>query len=740
VSNYQTSWTIDQIVANFRRGTYAQSYWSPATITYGFATIASAYPQSYGPEPAQFSPFTSDQQQAAIMALELWTDVANIVITPAADGNSSNIRFANTTSGPQVSEAFLPQISGYYSGDVWVNPDYLPNDSPLVLGGYGFITLLHEIGHALGLPHPGDYNEGDGATITYQKNALYQQDTRQYTVMSYFDASNTGAHHNGFYASTPLLDDIAAMQYIYGANTSTRAGDTVYGYNTNITDRPEFDFTVDTHPIIAIWDGGGNDTIDLSGSGQSAYLDLNQGAFSNVLGLTKNLAIAYGAQIENGIGGSGSDTIIGNELDNQLTGNAGDDTLNGNDGNDTLTGGAGNDVLDGGIGNDQLDGGTGNDLLTGDAGNDLLMGGSGNDTLNGGTGNDLLYGGPGNDVFYVDTQADIVFENPGEGTDTVIATASFYMYDNIENLTLAAGAGDIFGSGNASDNIINGNEGNNLLLGWDGNDTIFGNDGNDILYGVNGDDALYGGAGVDYLIAGDGNDYLDGGSGADALYGENGNDTLYGGTGFYTDILVGGAGNDILDGSADPTSGEPRNQGDYDLMYGGTGDDTYYVDTPADLTFENPGEGTDTVYADINGAGYYLYANVENLTLLGTTPFGVGNELDNVLIGNSVSNYLLGGDGNDTLDGKGGNDVLFGQGGADTFVFEPGTGADLIGDFDKSMDRIELVGTAYHSFSGLTAANALFENNGSSVVNLGAGDLVVVSGVTGLSASNFFFA
>jgi len=109
------------------------------------------------------------------------------------------------------------------------------------------------------------------------------------------------------------------------------------------------------------------------------------------------------------------------------------------------------------------------------------------------------------------------------------------------------------------------------------------------------------------------------GTDADALYGEDGNDTLYGGTDFQTDILVGGNGNDVLHGDS--------GLGDYDLMDGGAGDDIYYVDTPADLTFEAAADGNDTVYANISGAGYYLYANVENLVLLGTTPYGVGNEL-----------------------------------------------------------------------------------------------------------------
>jgi len=253
----------------------------------------------------------------------------------------------------------------------------------------------------------------------------------------------------------------------------------------------------------------------------------------------------------------------------------------------------------------------------------------------------------------------------------------------------------------------------------------------DSLFGESGNDQLFGDAGIDYLVGGIGNDTLDGGTEDDALYGEDGDDILIGGSGFHTDILVGGAGNDILRGDS--------GLGDYDRMDGGAGDDSYYVDTPDDLTFEAANGGTDTVYANITGAGYYLYANVENLVLGGNTPFGVGNDLNNRITGSASANWLLGGGGNDILNGGAGNDVLFGEAGADTFVFTQGTGGDVIGDFVAGTDRIDL--SAY-GLSWQTVLNSMHDNGGTTAIDLGNGDFIVLNGVarTALSQGDFILS
>lgn len=380
----------------------------------------------------------------------------------------------------------------------------------------------------------------------------------------------------------------------------------------------------------------------------------------------------------------------------------------------------------------------GNDSLLGGVDPDELYGYGGNDTLDGGGGGDRLYGGPGDDLYYVNAIGDLAFEDIGAGSDLVIARSNFYLYANIENLRLATGAGPIFGVGNDLSNIIEGNESDNLLLGGGDGDVISGNDGNDQIFGEDGNDLINGGRGIDYLVGGAGNDSIAGAQGSDAIYGEDGDDSLIGGDSDVsdgpfgsTDILYGGNGNDTLDGDS--------GIGEYDILNGGPGNDTYYVDTPYDATYELPGGGIDTVIARINGTGYYLYGETENLTLAGTTPYGVGNELANVIIGNAQANVLIGGAGNDTLNGRGGNDYLFGEAGADRFVFQPGTGVDAVADFERGIDKVQLQGFGLTGWIDLQSRMFNDVDNNRVGINLGLGDIVVLYNVqvAQLTASDF---
>jgi Ca2+-binding RTX toxin-like protein len=117
-------------------------------------------------------------------------------------------------------------------------------------------------------------------------------------------------------------------------------------------------------------------------------------------------------------------------------------------------GGSGNDVIHGIAGNDSVIGDDGDDTLWGDAGDDTLDGGAGSKTLVGDQD-----GGLGNDTFIVNSTGDVVVEWPNEGNDTIVASVSFTLPDNVENLVLT-GTAAINGTGNTLDNTIAGNAGN----------------------------------------------------------------------------------------------------------------------------------------------------------------------------------------------------------------------------------------------------------------------------------------
>ena len=191
-------------------------------------------------------------------------------------------------------------------------------------GSYVYLTLVHEIGHLLGLTHPGNYN----MTVNYPTDAVFWNDSRQYSIMSYLDESQTGGSFQE-YSATPMLLDILAIQIEYGINWSTRTGDTTYGFNSN-SGVAAYGFTAtDKTGVFAIWDGAGNDTLDFSGFATDTVMDLRQGGFSSTGLETHNVTIAYHAVIENAVGGRGNDRIRGNEVGNLLKGGRGEDVIYG---------------------------------------------------------------------------------------------------------------------------------------------------------------------------------------------------------------------------------------------------------------------------------------------------------------------------------------------------------------------------------------------------------------------------
>ena len=272
--------------------------------------------------------------------------------------------------------------------------------------------------------------------------------------MSYTDApkstfntvitdSNGSINWNSFtvYPETPMLLDIAAIQYLYGANTTYKTGDDLYTFDTR------------TPFFKTIWDAGGKDTISVSNFTEDCEINLNAGSFSKITiksdstagyswlsappvptyDGTNNLCIAYSVVIENVIGGGGNDKLIGNSANNSLDGGSGNDTMYGGDGNDTFDWDATKRA-----------------------------------------GDDTFYGGNGNDVYVLSSANDVVIEYANEGYDTIHVDFSYSiaLLSNIENL-YGYGSSNLTLNANGNINYIRGGTGNDVIDGGLGIDYVF---------------------------------------------------------------------------------------------------------------------------------------------------------------------------------------------------------------------------------------------------------------------------
>ncbi|WP_246881469.1 putative Ig domain-containing protein [Acidovorax sp. JG5] len=392
-------------------------------------------------------------------------------------------------------------------------------------------------------------------------------------------------------------------------------------------------------------------------------------------------------------------------------------------------------TLNGTTGNDTLTGGAGNDTLNGQAGNDTLNGGVGNDTLNGGTGNDTMVGGLGNDTYVVDSATDVVTEAATEGTDLVQSSVTHTLANNVENLTLT-GTSAINGTGNALNNVLTGNSAVNTLTGGAGNDTLDGAAGADKLLGGAGDDTYIVDNTGDVITenASEGNDTVR--SSVTLTLANNVENLVLTGT-----TAINGTGNTLNNTITGNSAANTLSGGTgADTMIGGAGNDTYVVDNTGDVVTENANEGTDLVQS---GVTYTLSANVENLTLTGTTAInGTGNALDNVLTGNTAANTLNGGAGNDTLNGGTGADTMIGGAGNDIYVVDNasdvvtelvGEGIDLVQSsvsttLSANVENLTLTGTTAINGTGNALDNMLIGNSANNTLTGGDGNDTIDGG------------
>jgi Ca2+-binding RTX toxin-like protein len=520
----------------------------------------------------------------------------------------------------------------------------LPGRSSVVVQGTaGYQTILHELGHGMGLAHPHDGGDDQDSLGSNFPGVNDSDDKGDYwlnqsiwTVMSYnmgwtgappvVANSQTLVGNNYGLAGTLMAFDIAALHEIYGANMTYKTGNDVYVLPKTNANGVAF--------WSSIWDAGGTDTISNAGSTIGAIINLNDASldaatdkdyaagyvsFNN--GIRGGFTIANGVVIENAIGGSGADTIIGNEFDNVIEGGLGDDILDGGEGSetngDTLsyasatagvtvdlaiatqqnTGGAGKDTFKN---FENLSGGKGADKLTGDAGANTIYGADGDDIIEGRGGVDRLVGGLGKDtVSYANSAAGVIVDLNWQGE------------------TLANGEID---TGKVDPGAQTGGDAQGDLL-W-GFENLTGSSKDDFLYGDDKANVINGGAGDDAITGRGGNDSLDGGAGVDYLS--------------YN--------------TYDNTQHISLTLGAWDSKTLNSAQTTVTIKNNSNVVTE-----TDTIKNFENAEG------------------GQGND---TLIGNGAANTLTGGFGNDTLNGGDGDDILTGGVGNDTFI--GGAGADTI--------------------------------------------------------------